>query len=598
MNLKHTLPLLIPFLFATGLFAAPTGGPYGPRAMAYEIPEDANIVYYVAPNGSPSSAGESISSPTTFEAAISRVVTGDVIVMLGGVYRTGSLLLNQGVIIQPHQDEQVVLKGTRVADKWERLDNGLWRTEWEQLFPMPPANWWRRHRHGHNTPLHWFNNDMVFINGQLLDSAGWEGEVDAGSYYIDYDSGHVYIGRDPSGQSVEITAHDSAIVRVTGEVHGKSSDGLGPVIRGITFTQYAYRALEVDGTEPEGPADPATYGKDVVGTVLENVTFTYCSRVAAYLRGDNLKVINCLVSDTETEGIYIIASSDCLLEGNIFQRNNMQNMQGYYPSAVKIFNQTHRVVCRNNLVRENPHSEGIWYDVGNRDGLFVDNWVEDCINGFFFEISRGAVAAGNVFVNCGSGTFVLNSADVELYHNTYINCTANFMRNTRSAVGDHFGWHPATGPDVDERHGHVFRNNLLVADANYNGPMLLVHQDPALDGVLTDSPLRDLDDNVYVKARPEGEGPFINWGPVEAEPYRMEAASLEMFRETGLGLAQHSVDFIGYQDQVFKSSHLKNYHLLPEFPARLAAGPLDPAVLEKIGLKQDLGYPGAFPVVD
>ena len=32
--------------------------------------------------------------------------------------------------------------------------------------------------------------------------------------------------------------------------------------------------------EPVGLSDPATFGKEVVGTVLENVTISHCSRVA------------------------------------------------------------------------------------------------------------------------------------------------------------------------------------------------------------------------------------------------------------------------------------------------------------------------------
>ncbi len=71
----------------------------------------------------------------------------------------------------------------------------------------------------------------------------WEGEVDSNSYYIDYDGSLVYIGTDPTNRLVEITAFDAALVRTTGECHGKKSDRKGYVIRGITFTQYAYRAL-------------------------------------------------------------------------------------------------------------------------------------------------------------------------------------------------------------------------------------------------------------------------------------------------------------------------------------------------------------------
>ena len=248
------------------------------------------------------------------------------------------------------------------------------------------------------TPIHRFNNDMVFVDGRLLQSAGWEGEVDENSYYIDYDKGQVYIGADPTGRQVEITAFDSALVRTSLAVHDKTNDHKGPTIRGITFTQYAYRALEVEGKkqftsadeptdEPVGLADPSTFGKEVVGTVLENVSITFCSRVAGYFRGDGLIIRNSLISDTSTEGIYVIGSSDVLLERNIIRRNNVEHLTGYYPAAVKIFNQTRRVTCRDNLVLDNPDSNGIWYDVGNRDAVFVNNWIENAQDGFFFEIS-------------------------------------------------------------------------------------------------------------------------------------------------------------------------------------------------------------------
>ena len=85
---------------------------------------------------------------------------------------------------------------------------------------------------------------------------------------------------------------------------------------------------------------------------------------------------NCRISDTSTEGVYVIASNDVLLERNIFTRNNIENITGYYPAAVKIFNQSYRVTCRDNLVTDLPNSNGIWYDVGNVDGVFVNNWVE------------------------------------------------------------------------------------------------------------------------------------------------------------------------------------------------------------------------------
>lgn len=81
------------------------------------------------------------------------------------------------------------------------------------------------------------------------------------------------------------------------------------------------------------------------------------------------------MSDTWTEGIYVIGSSDVLLEKNIFRRNNIMQLTGYYPAAVKIFNRTRRVTFRDNLIIDQPNSNGVWYDVGNRNAVIVNNWI-------------------------------------------------------------------------------------------------------------------------------------------------------------------------------------------------------------------------------
>jgi hypothetical protein len=590
--------LLLVLLISCGHFALaqPSGGPYGPVSTDYAIPEEAHSVYYVSANGDAKASGRTEDVPTTIAVAISQAVTGDAIILRGGVYRTGSLSFNQGITLQPYGNETVIFKGTKVAHDWERLPSGLWRTKWETLFPSKPQDWWRGHVHGHQTPLYWFNNDMVFFDGKLLHPVGWEGEVDKDAYYINYDAGWVYIGRNPKGHLLEITAHDNALTRSIGEVRGKVSDGIGPVIRGITFTQYAYRAIEISGTEPEGLSDPGTYGNDVTGTVLENVTISYCSRVAGYFRGNGLVIRNCLISDTETEGLFILSSNDVLLERNIIRRNNMQNMQGYYPAAVKIFNQCHRVICRDNLVYDNPNSNGIWYDVGNVDGLFIGNWIEDSTDGFFFEISKGAIVAGNVFIDCEKGVRSLNSSNVEVYHNTFINSMASFERTDRGGPDDHFGWHPSTGPAVDEREGHVFRNNLLIADENYHRVLFNTQQRAVLCDTLTESQMRELDYNVYVRKGARVGEPSYSWSPAEAKDCRALLRCMDDFRALGTGFSENSLEFMDYEGQVLQSIQLRNLQLLPNFPGANHTGPIERHVLDAIGWKAgDQCRPGAFP---
>jgi len=567
MKRLPSLLLLASVILGSAPFAAayPSGGPYGPLEQRYEIPKDARRVLFVSPEGKAEAKGDSLATPTSLEQAIAQAESGDAIILRGGTYRTGGLKTNQGITLQAYADEQPVLKGTRVATDWAPLRKGLWRTRWTSLFPKTPQDWWRREREGMFTPPHRFNNDMVFIDGVALQSAGWEGEVDANSYFIDYEKGWVVIGTDPTKRLVEITAHDGALTRVLDECHGKKSDGKGFILRGLTLTQYAYRALEVDGYEPESPMKPGTFGKDVVGTTLEHVTITHCSRVAAYLRGDGITLRHCRISDTSTEGIYILASADCLLEKNIFARNNVEKITGYFPSAVKIFNQSHRVVCRDNLVIDNPDSNGIWWDVGNRDGVFVDNWVVRAQAGFFYEISRDAVCEGNVFVDCEQGVYVLNSSGVKIRNNTFVNSMATFERTERSAANDHFGWHPAAGPDIPERDGHAFTGNLLVASADYSKAILQFRQSDKLTGKITKPQSTEINGNVYVR-QGEQTVPLILWAPASGEKSKLEFKSLEEFQALEGGFEKNGLFRSGVRGAVFRSAELGHYEPVLALP--------------------------------
>ncbi|MFO7447920.1 MAG: right-handed parallel beta-helix repeat-containing protein [Ignavibacteriaceae bacterium] len=612
---SHKLSIIF-FIFASlavtvlsvQLKAQPSGGPYGPIQQNYEIPETDGKIYYVSPDGKAGESGETLENPTTIETAIEKVKTGDVIILRGGIYRTGNLLLNQGITMQPYKDEHPILKGTYVADKWTDLGNGIWKTSWDRLFPSAPQDWWRRDREGKKTPQHRFNDDMVFVNGKFLQSAGWEGEVDDTSYYIDHNSKTVYIGIDPKDKLVEITAFNVGLLRTIKDVHGKTSDKIGPVIRGITFTQYAYRAIEIEGKDPEGLSPESEHGKDVVGTTFEHCTISFCSRVAGYFRGDNFTMRNCLITDTSTEGVYLLSSADALLEKNIFRRNNIEYITGYFPSAVKIFNQTYRVICRDNLVTDLPHSNGIWYDVGNVDGVFINNWVEgvgnivDDINykqpwpsqnGFFFEISKNAVCAGNVFVNCDHGIWSLNSSNVHFYNNTFINSMAVIGRNERSAQGDHFGWHPATGPDLQERTGHIFVNNLLAGTEDFKRPLLFVWTRDTLCEFFEEPQLQQFNNNIYVRTPGSPADHIITWSSGKNDDCQKKVKTPEELNKMHPEYESGSKYYSDYNGPLFKSIELGNLQLLPGFKGAGTAAEVPSDVSKLMG--NTVNYIGAYP---
>ncbi|MFC2138299.1 right-handed parallel beta-helix repeat-containing protein [Bacteroidota bacterium] len=605
--------LLICILFGLNtifIMAQPSGGPYGPIDQTYEIPVGANNIYYVSPDGDAANEGKSIDKPLTIEAAIKKAKTDDAIILRGGIYRIGNLVFNQGIIIQPYGNEKPVLKGSYVADDWKKDENGLWVTSWEQLYPNGPESWWRREKEEKYTPLHRFNGDMVFIDGKMMQSAGSADEVDDSTFYVDYDKSLVYIKQNPKDKLIEITAFNKAIYRVTSECNGMQPDSRGPQIRGLEITQYVDTAVHIDGFYPQGISAESEHGKDIIGTTLEHCKISYCSRIAFFLIGDSLTVKHCDVSNTSTEGVYIVASSDVLLERNKFSKNNMENITGFFPAAVKIFNQCYRVTCRDNMVTDLPNSQGIWYDVGNVDGVFVNNLVKNVgkgrkaeegywryRSGFFFEISKGVICAGNVFVNCDNGTWILNSSKAELYQNTYVNSTLKISRTERSAVGDHFDWHPATGPDVDERYKHILANNLIYTDDFFDVP-LHISQTDSVCKMLKNSQLDEIDYNVYIHNL-DIDSTLILWRPADNSSCELQLKSPEELNKHYPDFSSNSKLFNNYKEALFSIPEKNDYSLLPTFSKRVTAKELPSKIKDILGdAGQGRSYVGAYPKME
>jgi hypothetical protein len=232
--------------------------------------------------------------------------------------------------------------------------------------------------------------------------------------------------------------------------------------------------------------------------------------------------------------------------------------------------------------------------VGNRDAVIVNNWIEGAMDGFFFEISRGATVAGNVFVRCDKGLRVLNSADVHAYNNTFVDTRASFERNERSATGDHFGWHPATGPDVDQREGHVFVNNLLVASEAYRNPLLQFEQPGSLCAKLPHPQAKQVGGNVYVRASVPGAAPLFEWSPAATESCVAKVGSLDEFRKLAPGFEVDGRQLDKTPRTIFKGPDIGRYELLEALPGTAETLPAD--VRKLLGWsEEDARSPGAYP---
>jgi len=313
-----------------------------------------------------------------------------------------------------------------------------------------------------------------------------------------------------------------------------------------------------------------------------------------------LIIRNSLVSDTGTEGIYVIGSSDVLLERNIIRRNNIRQLTGYYPSAVKIFNQSYRVTFRDNLIQEQPYSNGVWYDVGNRDAVIVDNYVEGALDGIFIEISRGATIAGNVVVNSNHGLRTLNSADVHAYNNTFYNARVSFERNDRVATGDTFDWHVTTGPGLDQREGQIFLHNVMAASDSYRGPLLEFVQWPlSLCAKLKNAQATEVDGNVYLRAASTAASaapPLIVYAPSQGENCASRLASLDDFRKLEPAFEKNGVQIDRSPRSVLKGPDLGHFELQRALPDAPAGNFLPAEVRSLLGWSEaEARTPGAYP---
>jgi hypothetical protein len=198
-------------------------------------------------------------------------------------------------------------------------------------------------------------------------------------------------------------------------------------------------------------------------------------------------------------------------------------------------------------------------------------------------------------VNCNKGIRILNSSKVQVYQNTFYNSLASFERTERSAAGDHFGWHPSAGPDVDERVDHAFVNNLLAADERFKGPLVSFWQSAAVKDRLKDSQVREMDGNVYVRRAGAAPQPLIAWSPAENEKGSTDVSAIEDFRKLQPKFEAKAQVFADYWGPLFRSPELGHFELLTSFAGATNGVQLPAHVRELIKLKQDAKpFPGAY----
>jgi parallel beta-helix repeat protein len=375
---------------------------------ATTIITDTNYTYptnalFVSPSGNDTNNGSFTSPFKTIAKAVSSASNGNTIVIRGGTYRENTLNFGSKVLtLQPSPHEQVLIKGSLLATNWTHPTTSYWQTDWAYNFTQDADS----NAITTADPYAGYP-EMVIIDGQMLKQVGSLQAVTTGTFYFDQtNSPHrMYIGSDPAGKTVEITAYKMAL---------NLANNTGSVIRGLGFMHYA------PGYGPTEAAMVRIDGSSTNTITFEDNTFAYSGGRGLALFGVKPTLRGNTFIYNGNSGVDTYETSYLLVENNTFSHNNQKNFDvGWDAAGIKI-SRSDYVQFRDNTIEDNA-SKGLWFDGYCNNATIVRNRIQNnAHSGIKYEISSFAIIASNIVtgnsqhgINIGAG-----SDNVKVYNNT------------------------------------------------------------------------------------------------------------------------------------------------------------------------------------
>ncbi|GAA2214836.1 hypothetical protein GCM10009850_103020 [Nonomuraea monospora] len=394
--------------------AAEAVSPLSIISTSYPVPADA---IFVAPGGNDANAGTLEAPLRTAGAAVARAAAGRMttIVLRAGEYRERLGNVAAPVTLQPYPGEQVWFKGSsQIQQSQLTADGGAWRLDgWN------PASVCRAGAPAYDecmNPLH-FNDDnpvggdpqMVFLDGEPLRQVATREEVRAGTFFHDGAGDRTYLGSDPAGRKVEITARKSGMHFFAG------ADG--SVVRGLGFAHF--------GSSQNQTKEPAALIAQAKGMVFEKNTIIHNAASGLLVNADDVRVSGNAIAENGYLGIGAHRSANLTVEGNRVVRNNTEQLgfsQGYHlagagMNATRVTGAT----VRDNVFEANQ-GVGLWCDLSCHDVTIIRNLIRgNSRHGLHYKVSGQALIASNVLAGNGmTGLSLLGSNHVRVINNTSV----------------------------------------------------------------------------------------------------------------------------------------------------------------------------------
>ena len=445
----------------------------------YAIPSGA---LFVSNTGNDSNVGTQSSPLLTISRALSVAPTGATVVVRGGTYREQLGLVRHTVTIQAFPHEQVWVKGSLIATSFTAA-GGLFSKPWTSticdtcfpagvLDPSYPAA---------GLP------EQVFVDGAPVMQVTTRAAVTPGTFFMDRSANQLYLGTNPAGHTVEVTAYDAAATF--------STQAPGSAVKGIGFAHYASH-YNTD--------TPAMVTSTSDNMVFDHDTFAWSAGRGLAIYATNQTVQNSLFVDNGLSGFHSYRTT-----GTTFQNNRISfsNFEQYsiVPSAIasiaaaKITYGT-QGVYRNNIFSDN-YANGLWFDVSASHNVAVNNTsARNSGHGISVEISGFTTVAGNVIVANGrDGLKISGANDVDVYNNTIV-------ANGWAQLGVYEDPRRATSPVIlglgvtwDTTNVRI-HNNVLIAFVYSNSPVLFSFDLTSPHHLSTSNMIASEDNNIFGRA--------------------------------------------------------------------------------------------------
>jgi len=340
-----------------------------------------------------------------------------------------------------------VMSGARILTHWVQ-SGALWahgdQTQKGRYYGLCQDNY----------PACLYPEDL-YLDNQMLKRVAMLAQVQAGSWYFDYETDSVYMADNPAGHVMEISVASRAI----------GGPGLHVTVKNLIIEKYATPSQlgAIDGDYP---------GE---GWVIENCEIRLNHATGIQLRCRNALLRNNKVHHNGQKGIGIVDGGDSsIVEGNEIAYNNY--LQGYsfgWEGGGAKFVWSRNLIIRNNHVHHN-FGAGLWTDIGCNNTLFEGNRCEyNAAEGIFHEISDTAIIRCNLLrfnaTLMGSNLQLGNSSNTQVYGNV-VEVAADkgdaiiIVQNDRPDFTNTSRW-LAKGNDI--HHNHIIHKGAGGASGGY-----------------------------------------------------------------------------------------------------------------------------------